>query len=40
MEFKELTLKELTDGYIRSAEEGTCTCIFCGETYEEDLIYQ
>lgn len=40
MEFKELTLRELTDGYIRSEEEGTCICIFCGETYEDDLIYQ
>ena len=39
MEFKELTLEELIRGYIVSPEEGTCTCIFCGEKYEDGLIY-
>lgn len=40
MEFKELTLEELSKGYIRSSEEQNCMCIFCGETFEEGLIYR
>ncbi len=35
MEFKELTVEELTLGYIQSPQEESCTCIFCGEVYEE-----
>ena len=39
MEFKELTLAELSCGYFRSRETGRLTCIFCGEEFEEGLIY-
>lgn len=38
MEFKELALAELDRGYSRS-NSGECTCIFCGETFDEELIY-
>lgn len=40
MEFKELTITELSNGFFRSKETGKLTCIFCGETFEEGLIYQ
>ena len=39
MEFKELTLEELTRGYVWSEEEQLYQCIFCGEKMEEGLIY-
>ena len=39
MEFKELTLEELTRGYIWSEEEQLYQCIFCGDKMEEGLIY-
>lgn len=39
MEFKELTVMELASGYMKSEEEHKYTCIFCGETFEEGLIY-
>ena len=38
MEFKELTLEELTRGYVWS-EEQLYQCIFCGDKMEEGLIY-
>ena len=40
MEFKELTVEELTLGYIQSPQEESCTCIFCGEVYEEGIVYR
>lgn len=39
MEFKELTLEELIQGYVWSEEEQAYQCIFCGEKFEEGLIY-
>ena len=39
MEFKELTVEELTRGYVKDEESGAWICIFCGETFEEGLIY-
>ena len=39
MEFKELTLEELIQGYVRLDEEQAYQCIFCGEKFEEGLIY-
>ncbi|MGN0711999.1 MAG: LuxR C-terminal-related transcriptional regulator [Anaerovoracaceae bacterium] len=39
MEFKELTIEELTRGYVKSEKTGVYTCIFCGETFEEGIIY-
>lgn len=39
MEFKELTLAELSCGYFRAKETGRLTCIFCGESFEEDIVY-
>ncbi len=39
MEFKELTLEELTRGYVWSEEEQLDQCIFCGDKMEEGLIY-
>ena len=39
MEFKELTLEELIQGYVRLDEEQAYQCIFCGERFEEGLIY-
>ena len=38
MEFKELTLEELIQGYVRLDEEQAYQCIFCGERFEEGLI--
>ena len=38
MEFKELTLEELTRGYVWSEEEQLYQCIFCGDKFEEGLI--
>lgn len=40
MEFKELTTEELTQGYTWQEESGICTCIFCGEQFEQGLIYR
>lgn len=39
MEFKELTLAELSCGYFRAKETGRLTCIFCGESFEEGIVY-
>ena len=38
MEFKELTLEELIQGYVWLDEEQAYQCIFCGEKFEEGLI--
>ncbi len=40
MDFKELTIEELAQGYIWNEETGLYQCIFCGETFEEGLIYR
>lgn len=40
MEFKELTLEELKSGFIKSEEKRGYVCIFCGEIFEEGLVYQ
>ena len=40
MEFKELTLAELTNGFVWSEEKQSYQCIFCGEEFENGLIYQ
>ncbi len=40
MEFKELTLEELTRGYVWSAEAQIYQCIFCGAKFEEGRIYE
>lgn len=39
MEFKELNIEELTRGFVHTIEEGTLTCIFCGEKFQDGLIY-
>ncbi len=38
-EFKELTIEELEKGYYFNESAKTYTCIFCGEVFEEGLIY-
>ena len=39
MELKELTVEELSRGYVRSKKEGALICIFCGETFMEAVSY-
>lgn len=39
MEFKELSVAELAAGYTKSENGKQFTCIFCGETFEDGLIY-
>lgn len=39
MELKELTVEELSRGYVKSKKEGTLICIFCGESFIEGNIY-
>lgn len=39
MELKELTVEELSRGYVKSKKEGALICIFCGETFMEENIY-
>ena len=39
MKFNDLTVEELSKGYIYDKEKNTYTCIFCGESFEGDLIY-
>lgn len=39
MEFKELTLNELIQGYVWLEDEQSYQCIFCGEKFEEGMIY-
>ena len=38
-EFKELTIEELKKGYYFSENTKAYHCIFCGEVFEEGLIY-
>ena len=40
MQFKELTIEELTRGYAWSDEKGTFVCIFCGEEYIDGTVYE
>ncbi|MFQ9893409.1 MAG: LuxR C-terminal-related transcriptional regulator [Emergencia sp.] len=40
MEFKELSIEELTSGFVWSEEKRGYVCIFCGELFEEGLVYQ
>ena len=40
MEFKELTVEELTQGFVHTEKEKKLVCIFCGETFDKDVIYQ
>lgn len=39
MEFKELVIDDLIRGYTESDNTGTCTCIFCGESFREGVVY-
>lgn len=39
MEFKELTIAELAKGFVKDDEKGGYTCIFCGEFFEEGMVY-
>ena len=38
MEFKELTLEELIQGYVRLDEEQAYQCIFCGIHLRHDVL--
>lgn len=38
-DFKELSIEELINGYIKRKENGEIVCIFCGEVFEEGIIY-
>lgn len=38
-ELKELTIDELRKGYYFNENEQNYICIFCGEIFEEDIIY-
>lgn len=38
-EFKDLSVDELAKGYTHSLKDNTYTCIFCGKTFEEGVIY-
>ena len=40
MEFKELTVEELAQGFVHTEKEKKLVCIFCGETFDKDVIYQ
>lgn len=37
--FKDLSIEDLVQGYTWNEEEGIYTCIFCGEVFEEGVIY-
>ena len=39
VEFKELTVEELTQGLTYNEHNTHCTCIFCGQVFETGLIY-
>lgn len=39
IEFKELTVEELTNGLTYNENKTVCSCIFCGTAFEEGLIY-
>lgn len=38
-EFKDLSVDELTRGYVIDEDKKEYTCIFCGEKFENGLIY-
>lgn len=38
-DFKDLSINELIHGYVKKEETGEFSCIFCGETFEEGVIY-
>ncbi len=40
MEFKELTVEDLTKGYIFSKDKREYSCIFCSEVFSEGRIYE
>ncbi len=37
--FKELEVEDLVNGYIKQDEENIYICVFCGEVFEEGVIY-
>lgn len=37
--FKELSVEELVKGYVKRQKTGEYSCIFCGEIYEEGVVY-
>lgn len=37
--FKELEVEDLVNGYIKQDEENVYICVFCGEVFEEGVIY-
>ena len=37
--FKDLSIEDLVQGYLWNEEERIYTCIFCGEVFEEGVIY-
>ncbi|QIB68090.1 hypothetical protein Ami103574_01640 [Aminipila butyrica] len=37
--FKDLSIEELKNGYIKKEETGEYACIYCGESFEEGVIY-
>ena len=39
MEVKELTVAELARGYVKDEEQGAYICIFCGDVFEEGIVY-
>jgi len=39
MEFKELTVAELARGYVKDEEKCAYVCIFCGDVFEEGIVY-
>ncbi len=38
-DFKELSISDLCSGYTEQ-DNGDCTCIFCGEHFQDGVIYQ
>ncbi|WP_312648445.1 LuxR C-terminal-related transcriptional regulator [Aminipila sp.] len=38
-DFKDLSIAELINGYVIKEETQEYTCIFCGEVFEEGIIY-
>lgn len=40
MEFKDLSIEELSAGYVSAEDKSGYVCIFCGEVFEDGLIYQ
>lgn len=39
MEFKELSIEEMSRGYVEERPAGVCRCIFCGASFEEGVVY-